>query len=84
MTGWIKKSLTRKLQAKGPRGRVEVQVEPSPKLVLLVKFALAMTGALCTLEVTSIIFLHVWNTEVFAGISGLTGTVTGVLIGRHV
>jgi hypothetical protein len=27
--------------------------------------------------------LHSWNSEVFAGITGLVGTVTGVLIGRH-
>jgi hypothetical protein len=28
--------------------------------------------------------LRVWNSEIFAAITGLIGTVTGVLIGRHV
>jgi hypothetical protein len=82
MTDLIKKALTRRFEPKGPRQRLVV-AEPSPKLVLLVKFSLGMTGLLSVLEIAHLIVLHSWNSEVFAGITGLVGTVTGVLIGRH-
>jgi hypothetical protein len=84
MTDLIKEALTARRHNPKARGRAAVVVEPSPKLVLLVKFALIMTALLCGLQVAHLAFLHYWNSEIFAGISGLIGTVTGVLIGRHV
>ena len=84
MTDLIKKALTARRQNLKTRRRPFVVFEPSPKLVLLVKFALIMTGLLCGLQVAHLMVLHSWNSEIFAGISGLIGTVTGVLIGRHV
>ena len=83
MTDLIKKALTKRFEPKGPRQRVLV-AEPSPKLVLLVKFSLGMTGILSLLEVAHLILVHSWNSEIFSGISGLIGTVTGVIIGRHI
>ena len=84
MKDWIRKALTRTVSRKGPRGRLRITVvEPNEKLVLLVKFALGMTICLSGLEVASIAFLGQWNHEVFAVISGLVGTVSGVLIGQH-
>jgi len=50
---------------------------------LLVKFSFVVIGCLVALETANLAFLHSWNSEVFAGISGLIGTVTGVLIGHH-
>jgi len=81
MTDWIRKALTRRRVKKGPRGAV--LEEPNEKLVYTVKFVLGMTGCLSAIEVASIAFLHVWNSEVFAAITGLIGTVTGVLIGQR-
>ena len=83
MTDWVKKALTRTLTPKGSRCDVPVVVEPNPKLVLLVKFSFVVIGCLVALEIANFAFLHSWNSEVFAGISGLIGTVTGVLIGHH-
>jgi hypothetical protein len=82
MIDWIKKALTRKIEPKGPRKRIEV-IEPNPKLILLFKFSIFMTGALAALEVAHLAFLRTWSSEIFAAITGLIGTVTGVLIGRH-
>ena len=84
MTDWIKKALTRTVEPKGLRKWHAIALEPNPRLVLLVRFSLGMTTLLSVLEVAHLVFLHSWNSEVFAGIAGLIGTVTGVLIGRHV
>ena len=84
MTDLIKKALTARRKNPKSRGRPVVVVEPSPKLVLLVKFSLIVTALLCGLEVAHLAFLHSWNSEIFAGISASIGTVSGVLIGRHV
>ncbi len=84
MTDLIKKALTARRHNPKTRGRPAVVFEPSPKLVLFVEFALIMTGLLSALQIAHLLVLHSWNSELFAGISGLIGTVTGVLIGRHV
>lgn len=84
MTDWIKKALTRTVEPKGLRKGHAIALEPNPRLVLLVRFSLGMTTLLSVLEVAHLVFLHSWNSEVFAGIAGLIGTVTGVLIGHHV
>jgi hypothetical protein len=82
MADWVRRALTRKRCKRGPR-RFAIVEEPNEKLVYTVKFALGMTGFLSAVEVTHIIFLHTWNSEVFASITGLIGTVTGVLIGQR-
>jgi len=82
MDDWVKRALTRKIHSKTRRGQIAV-VEPNAKLVLLVKFAIGMTLCLTGLEIAHLALLHVWSSEVFAAITGLIGTVTGVLIGHH-
>jgi hypothetical protein len=84
MTDWIKKALTKTVQRKGSRGKTEIiVVQPNEKLVLGVKFAIGMTVCLSALEVAHLAFLGSWNSEVFAVITGLIGTISGVLIGHH-
>ena len=79
MSDWIKCALTRKhIQ----RGRVVVE-EPNVKLVWGVKFAVGMTGCLSALEVAYLVVLGSWSSEIFSTITGLVGTVSGVLIGSH-
>jgi len=56
--------------------------EPNEKLVLGVKFAIGMTACLSLLEVAHLAFLHTWNSEVFAAILGLGGTVIGIFVGQ--
>jgi hypothetical protein len=83
MTDWIKKALTKTVQRKGFRGKTEIiVVQPNEKLVLSVKFAIAMTLCLSGLEVAHMAFLGTWNSEVFAAITGLSGTVMGIFVGQ--
>jgi hypothetical protein len=79
----IKKALTRKISVKRGRGQQTVEVTPSERLVLGVKFVIAMVVCLSALEVAHMAFLGSWSSEIFAAISGLIGTVSGVLIGQH-
>jgi hypothetical protein len=84
MTSWIRRALTKKIARKGPKGKQQIiVVEPNEKLVLLVKFAISITLCLTGLEITYIIVLHSWSSEVFSAITGLIGTISGVLIGHR-
>ena len=84
MTSWLKKALTRTVARKGSRGKQQVIIiPPSEKLVYGVKFAMAMTVCLSTVEIAHMAFLGRWNSEIFAAITGLIGTVSGVLIGQR-
>jgi hypothetical protein len=83
MRDWVKKALTRRVHKRGPRGQHQVEVvEPNEKLVLGVKFAIGMTVCLSALEIAHMAFLGSWNSEIFAGITGLIGTVSGILISQ--
>ena len=79
----IKKALTRRVSVKRGRGEQILEVTPSERLVLGVKFAIVMTLILSALEVAHMAFLGSWSSEIFACISGLIGTVSGVLIGQR-
>ena len=83
MTSWLKKALTRKVARKGPRGEQQIIIiPPSEKLVYGVKFAMAMTVCLSAIKIANMAFLGEWSSEIFAAITGLIGTVSGVLIGQ--
>lgn len=79
----IKKALTRKISVKRGRGQQTIEVTPSERLVLGVKFAIVMTLILSGLEVAHMAFLGTWSSEIFAAITGLIGTVSGVLVSQH-
>ena len=81
---WVKRALTRKTKCKGTRSRQEVQVtEPDERIVYGVKFAIGMTACLSAIEVAHLAFLGSWNSEVFAAITGLSGTVIGIFVGKR-
>jgi len=83
VTDWIKKALTKTVQRKGSRGKTEIIiVQPNEKLVLGVKFAIGMTVCLSALEVAHIAFLGSWNSEIFAAITGLSGSIMGIFVGQ--
>jgi hypothetical protein len=42
-----------------------------------------MTVCLTALEIAHMALLGKWNSEIFSVITGLIGTVSGILIGRH-
>ena len=74
----IKRALTRR---RVPLG-YPIEEEPDEKLVFGVKFAISMTTLLSGLELAHIAFLHSWNAEIFATITGLSGTVIGLFVGQ--
>jgi hypothetical protein len=74
----IKRALTRRrLQ----RGHWVVE-EPNEKLLLGIKFVIGMTAFMSVLELAHMAFLHTWNAEIFASITGLSGTVIGLFVGQ--
>ena len=80
MADWIKRALTRKTTDKTASAE---EVPPSDRLVLGVKFAIALTFSLTALEIAHLALLGTWNSEVFAAITGLSGTVTGIFVGKR-
>ena len=78
-SGWVKRALTRQ---RIQRGRV-VTEDPDERLVIVVKFGLAMTLCFSGLELAHILLLGCWNSEIFAAISGLSGTVSGIFVGKR-
>ena len=79
----IKKALTRRISVKRGRGEQTIQIPPSEKLVLGVKFGMGMVVCLSALEIAHMAFLGTWSSEIFSAISGLIGTISGVLISQH-
>jgi len=80
----IRKALTRKISVKRGRGEQIIEIPPSERLVLGVKFAMTATVCLSALEVAHMAFLGTWSSEIFAAITGLIGTVSGVLISQKI
>lgn len=72
MREFIRKALTRK--------RGCIQYKPTERLVLAVQFSIYLLFALVAIEITHLIMLRSWNSEVFAAITGLAGTIFGVLL----
>jgi len=79
----IRRALTRRVSVKRGRGQQTIEIPPSERLVLGVKFALTMVVCLSVLEVAHMAFLGTWSSEIFAAITGLIGTVSGVLIAHR-
>ena len=74
----IKRALTRRISVKGRRRQIEL--EPSEKLVYGMYFATASLCTLTLLEVTYLVVLHTFSSEIFSAITGLIGTIVGVLL----
>jgi len=63
------------------RGRAaEIELEPSERLVYGVYFAMAALASLTFLEAVYLVVLHTFSSEIFAAITGLIGTIVGVLV----
>lgn len=78
MKDWIKKALTKHIRQRTKT----VEIPPDPRLVYGVKFAIAMTIILSALEIAHMAILGKWNSEIFAAITGLSGTVMGISVGQ--
>jgi hypothetical protein len=62
------------------RGRQEVEVPPSKRLLYAVYFSLGMVACLTVLEIVHLAVLGTWNAEIFTVIAGLVGNVTGIFL----
>ena len=84
MTDFIKRALTRRITDKTTlqENALAQEVPPSERLVLGTKFAIALTFSFTAIEIAHLALLHTWNSEVFAAITGLAGTITGILISQ--
>lgn len=56
--------------------------EANAKLVYTVWFAIAMLVCLTALEIVYLALMGTWNSEVFAAITGLSGTVLGIFLAQ--
>ncbi len=79
---WVRRALTRRMKQKGTRNSQILVVDPDERLVYAVKFAIGMTACLTVLEVAHMAFMGSWSSEVFAAITGLSGTVMGIFVGK--
>ena len=79
MADLIKRALTRRQRQRVRSAPFE---EPDERLVVGVKFAIGMTICLSVLEVAHLAVLGTWNSEIFAAITGLSGTVMGIFVGQ--
>lgn len=77
---WLKRVFTRSVSLTVQGNKVQVRLQPSQRLIWYLQFAVAAFFGLVALQVSAMLILHVWFNEVFATISGLLGTVTGILI----
>jgi hypothetical protein len=75
----IKRALTRR---RVQRGRM-VSEEPNEQLVYVVKFGIGMTACLAAIEIAHLALLGTWNSEVFAALTGFSGTVMGIFVGKR-
>ena len=78
MRNWIRESLTRITMKR----RKRVEVPPSNRLLYSVYVATGSLISLVALEIAHITFLKAWNSEIFAAITALIGTISGVFLSQ--
>jgi len=84
MKNFIKKALTRRLAVKGPRDeQLQLEVPPDQKLLYGMYFAVVSLIVLTTLETTYMLVFHSFNTEIFAAITLIIGTIFGAFFGQR-
>jgi len=76
----LTKTVTVQLDARRKKVR-HVEVSPSERLVYGVSFAIVSLIALTALEITHLIILQRWSTEIFSAITLLIGTILGAFFG---
>lgn len=78
----ISKMLTKKVLVKSGQKTRHVEVPPSQTLVYGVIAATAILVLLAVLEVAHMMFLGKFNTEIFATITLVVGTLLGTFFGQ--
>ena len=78
MRNFIKRALTRRISVK----RKTIELEPSTKLLYGLYFAIVTLISLTILEVTYVIVLRSFSSEIFAAITLVVGTILGAFFGQ--
>lgn len=84
------RNLLRKLLAKkitipcqGNRKKIKhIIIPPNENLIIGITFAITALIALTILEITHIIFLKTWSSEIFAAITSIIGTILGIFVSQ--
>ena len=81
---WIIKALTEvTYEHQGKARRLEkVELPPSERLVYGIQFCFVALGLLTALEIVYILRMGTFNSGIFSAITGIIGTVTGVIFSR--
>jgi len=77
----LTKSVVKPGRGRGKRLIVEEE-PPSERLVWIVSFSITCLACLTALEIAYLTVMHQWNSEIFAAITSLVGTVLGVFLGK--
>lgn len=80
----IRRALTKRVEIPISKGRRKVKVKkipPSERLVLGIYFGIVALALLTIIECLHMIFLGSFNSEVFAGITLVIGTILGTFFG---
>ena len=81
---WIRKALIRTVVKPG-RGRAKrlivEEIPPSDRLVWVITFSIISLMCLTALQIAYLLVKDEWNSEVFAAITSLIGTIVGIFLG---
>jgi len=85
MLSWLRKALTKQVVVPVEEERTRAvrmeEVPPSERLVLVIALTIAAIILMTVLEIVHVVYLGVWNSEIFSAITSLAGLVVGTLIG---
>lgn len=70
----------RRTTGRGAKKYVRVELPPSERLVYGLSFAFVALLCLVALEALHIVFLRAFSSEVFAAITSVIGTISGVFL----
>jgi hypothetical protein len=85
MRNIIKQALIRKVQVKGPRGKVQyVEEPPSQKLLYGMYFAFTALFTLTFLEAVYMLVVKSFSSEIFSAISLVIGTIMGAFFTQKI
>lgn len=81
----IRSAFTRTIWVQIGRGKKlhRLEVPPSQRLVLFLQLSIVALICLSLIEALHILVLRAFNWEVFAAITGLIGTITGVFVSKR-
>ncbi len=82
---WITKALTEvHYERRGRARKIEkIELPPSERLVYGIQFCFVALALLTACEIVYILRLGTFNSEIFSAITGIIGTVTGVIFSRQ-